>query len=206
MSHHADNGDENDDDGHEDGEDGEGTQPAYPQSVRGGLDRQHIVVMGVSGSGKSTVAQLLARRLGWTFAEGDDFHPPANRAKLTAGVPLDDEDRAPWLRRLTAWMRRQHAAGECTVMAASALKRRYRDVLRGAAPGVRFVHLIGDRELLLSRMRSREHFMPADLLGSQLEDLEHLDEDETGVRYDVADPPEAIAARAIKELGLRPGA
>lgn len=158
--------------------------------------------MGVSGSGKSTVAERLAKRLGWAFAEGDDFHSAANRAKLTAGIPLDDRDRAPWLQRLAAWTRERHAAGESTVMASSALKRRYRDILRSGAPGLRFVHLIGDRELLLSRMGSREHFMPTELLDSQLDDLEHLGPDETGVLCHIAEPPAVIVARALEVLEL----
>ncbi len=164
---------------------------------------RHVVVMGVSGSGKSTVARQLAERLGWVFAEGDDFHPRANVAKMAAGFPLNDRDRAPWLATLADWVREKHGDGESTVMACSALKRRYRDVLRSGAPGTSFVHLVGDKGILLTRMSARAHFMPPELLESQLDALEQLDPDEEGVVVDVADAPGAIVTKVIDELGLR---
>lgn len=158
--------------------------------------------MGVSGSGKSTVAVQLAERLGWLFGEGDDFHPRANVEKMAAGFPLNDRDRAPWLAILADWVREKHGDGQCTVMACSALKRRYREVLRSGAPGTSFVHLVGDKGMLLTRMSARAHFMPPELLESQLDALEQLDPDEDGVVVDVADAPAAIVAKVIDELGL----
>ncbi|NMH90950.1 gluconokinase [Pseudonocardia bannensis] len=138
--------------------------------------------MGVSGVGKSTVAQEIARRTGWAFAEGDDLHPEANRQKMAAGHPLDDEDRRPWLRRIADWIGGQEAAGHDAVLTSSALKRRYRDLLRHGHPSVRFVHLTADPGVLAARVQNRPgHYMPASLLGSQLETLEPLQADEPGI-------------------------
>jgi len=153
--------------------------------------------MGVSGSGKSVVAAELARSLGWTFAEGDAFHSAANRAKMAAGQPLTDEDRVPWLRRLAAWMGERDEAGESTVMSCSSLKRSYRDLLRQGAPDPHFVHLVGSKDLLLQRMRDREHFMPPALLESQLETLQPLGADERGVTVDVSGT-KAETLRAVR--------
>ena len=132
-----------------------------------------VVVMGVSGCGKSSVGQALARRLGARFLDADDFHPPANVAKMRSGVPLDDADRAPWLERLNAALREACAAGESVVLACSALKRRYRDALSAGLDGLRFVHLDGSFELIAQRLDQRRHrYMPASLLRSQFDALE----------------------------------
>lgn len=132
-----------------------------------------LVVMGVSGCGKSSVGRRVASALGWAFLEGDDLHPPANRARMRAGQPLDDADRAPWLDAIGAWMDARLTAGESGVIACSALKRRYREQLAGHRPGTRFCWLRVDPEQLRQRLRRRhDHFMPASLLDSQLATLE----------------------------------
>ena len=148
----------------------------------------HIVVMGVSGCGKSTVARALAQQLGWRFAEGDDFHPPTNLAKMSDGTPLTEADRLPWLESLARWARDRDADGEPTVMSCSALRRRYRDILTDGLPRTFFVHLTTNRETLHSRMSSRAHFMPVGLLDSQLETLEDLEPDEWGLAFDARTP------------------
>lgn len=156
-----------------------------------------IVVMGVAAAGKTTVAEALARRLGCPLAEADAFHPAANVAKMSAGVPLDDADRWPWLRAIAAWIGEQDRAGRTAVATCSALKRAYRDLLRAASPRVVFVHLSGAPALLAARLAGRTgHFMPPSLLASQLATLEPLGPDERGVVLDVAAPPEALAAQA----------
>jgi gluconokinase len=140
--------------------------------------------MGVSGSGKSTVGAALAQRLRVPFADADDFHPPANIDKMTAGQALDDDDRYPWLEAIGAWLAERCAPGG--VMSCSALKRKYRDQLRRHCPEVEFLHLDGTPEVIGRRQASRPgHFMPASLLVSQFETLEPLDDDERGVRIDV---------------------
>ena len=160
------------------------------------------MVTGVSGTGKSTVAALLSQRLDRPFCEGDDLHPEANVDLMRAGTPLTDADREPWLAALAGWIRTRDEAGTSTVMACSALRRRYRDVLAAAAPGVRFVHLVGDPDLILTRMRAREHFMPPGLLTSQLATLEPLEPDEPGAAFDVAATPEAIVGQVLDRFGL----
>nr|WP_107104002.1 gluconokinase, GntK/IdnK-type [Streptomyces niveiscabiei] len=150
--------------------------------------------MGVAGTGKTTIGPLLAARLGVPYAEGDDFHPPANIAKMSAGTPLDDDDRWPWLDSIGAWAHER--AGLGGVVSCSALKRSYRDRLRAAAPGLLFVHLSGSRELIGERMGHREgHFMPTALLDSQFAALEPLQADEAGVVVEVSGRPEEIAER-----------
>ncbi|RKN10531.1 gluconokinase [Streptomyces radicis] len=160
-----------------------------------------IIVMGVSGSGKTTVAEGLARRLDVPLAEADDFHPPANVAKMSAGTPLTDEDRAPWLDALGAWLAERDLAGGGGVMTCSALKRRYRDRLRAASPDVFFVHLTGDFDLIERRMRERKgHFMKAGLLRSQFADLEPLQPDEHGVAIDIGPAPDELVERAAEAV------
>ena len=162
-----------------------------------------VVVMGVAGTGKTTIGPLLAARLGVPYAEGDDFHPPANIAKMTAGTPLTDEDRWPWLDAIGGWAHGR--AGLGGVVSSSALKRSYRDRLRAAAPGVVFVHLTGSRELIEDRMSHRAgHFMPTALLDSQFATLQPLEPDEAGVAVDVAGSPEEITERAANALKALP--
>ncbi|ANS79927.1 Gluconokinase [Serinicoccus hydrothermalis] len=160
----------------------------------------HLVVMGVSGTGKSTIAQALHSRLGWDFAEGDDFHPEANVAKMASGRPLVDEDRWPWLEALAGWTRERDARAEPTILTCSALRHVYRDILRRGGEGTWFVHLVGDKGLLLDRMSTRDHFMPPSLLESQLDTLEPLGAEERGATYDVANPPERIARMVLAQL------
>ncbi len=164
-----------------------------------------VVVMGPSGVGKTTTAQGLADRLGWTFAEADRFHPKANIDKMSAGVPLDDEDRAPWLALIRDWISKTAGAGEDMVITCSALKRRYRDVLRSAQARVRFVELGADPALVEDRLSRRTgHYMPASLLATQFAALEPLEDDEDGVRVDVAAGPDAVVDSALAALGLAP--
>jgi len=164
---------------------------------------QHLIVMGVSGSGKTTIAELLAERLGWAFAEADDFHPPANIEKMSAGTPLTDEDRWPWLRTIAQWMSEQTGLGHNTVVTCSALRRVYRDVLREGHGQVRFVHLAGSKDTIESRLDDRSgHFMPAALLDSQFETLELLDSDEDGVVISISATPDDIVEDIIARLGI----
>lgn len=141
-----------------------------------------VVVMGVSGSGKSTVGSLLAQRLCVPFVDADSLHPAANIAKMTAGEPLDDDDRQPWLDRVGEWLAEHRGGG---VASCSALKRGYRDRLRAHCPGVEFLHLSGSPETIGARLAARsDHFMPAALLRSQFDALEPLDADESGMTVD----------------------
>jgi gluconokinase len=158
-----------------------------------------IVLMGVSGSGKTTVGVPLAQALGGEFVEGDDYHPPANIAKMRQGIPLDDADRRPWLETLSAEIGRWLAAGRTVVLACSALKRSYRAILRGGRPGVRFVHLTGSAPLIRARLAERRgHYMPASLLDSQLAALEEpLD----AIVVAIDRPPAEIVARIQTALG-----
>jgi gluconokinase len=141
-----------------------------------------LVVMGVSGSGKTTIAIAVAKRLGWVFAEGDDFHPAANVEKMRAGHPLTDDDRWPWLEALADWIGAREQAGDNAVLTCSALKRSYREVLERGHPSVRFVHVTASPETIRRRLqRRRGHYMPAALLDSQLATLEPLQPDEPGL-------------------------
>lgn len=161
-----------------------------------------VVVMGVSGTGKTTVGPLLADALGVPYAEADDFHPPANIAKMSAGTPLDDEDRRPWLDAIGAWA--HDHVGHGGVVSCSALKRSYRDRLRAAEPGVVFVHLTGDRKLIADRMRERkDHFFSGAMLDSQLATLQPLQPDENGVAVDIEPGPETITEQAVAALRQR---
>ncbi|MBA8824215.1 gluconokinase [Saccharopolyspora lacisalsi] len=162
-----------------------------------------LVVMGVSGAGKSTVAQLLAHHLQWPSAEADDFHPEANIDRMTAGLPLTDDDRMPWLRSIRDWSARHSADGTSTIVTCSALKRTYRDVLRQSRASVRFVHLSGTAETIGGRLTSRSgHFMPSSLLHSQFDDLEPLEPDEDGTTVDTANPPEDLVRQTLAALDL----
>ncbi len=165
-----------------------------------------VVVMGVSGAGKSTVARLLADRLAWPMAEADEFHPAANIAKMSAGAPLTDADRAPWLAAIRDWITGRAAAGESTVVTCSALKRAYRDVLRQAGARVRFLSLHGTADVIGDRLHRRAgHFMPPSLLRSQFDALEPLWSDEDGAAVDVAGTPELIVEHAVTRLDLTAG-
>ena len=162
----------------------------------------HLVFMGVSGSGKSTAALAVRERLGWEYAEGDDFHPPENVAKMREGTPLTDADRWGWLESLAAWAKERDERGEPTIMACSALRRPYRDVLRRGGENTFFVHVTGDKHMILARMDAREHFMPPSLLESQLDTLEPLGADEAGMEVDSALPVDRVAAMVLARLGL----
>jgi carbohydrate kinase (thermoresistant glucokinase family) len=167
----------------------------------------HVVVMGVSGTGKSTVGRCLADALGATFLEGDAHHPPQNRGKMAAGEPLSDADRQPWLDALADLLARAEATGTPTVLSCSALRRSYRDVLRAAVrPGTMFfVHLHGASELLRARLTARRgHFMPASLLQSQLATLEPLHPDEPGVVVEGAHTLDEVLRRSLDAIRTGP--
>lgn len=152
-----------------------------------------LVVMGVAGSGKTTLGAALSQRLGVPFADADDFHPTANITKMSAGTPLDDDDRAPWLETIGQWLAER--AGTGGVISCSALRRRYRDVLRHAAPTVAFVHLDGAPDVIRRRVAGRPgHFMPPELVASQFATLERLDPDEHGVVLDLDQPVNDLVA------------
>jgi gluconokinase len=157
-----------------------------------------VIVMGVVGAGKTTVGQLLASQMNWEFGDADDYHPKSNVEKIRSGIPLTDEDRAPWLERLHGAILEWTSAGQSVVLACSALKRAYRDRL--AAPEVRFVFLRGDAELIADRLRSRHgHFAGEAILASQLADLE---EPENAVTVSIAASPDKIVAEIRKQLSL----
>lgn len=160
-----------------------------------------VVVMGVSGSGKSTVGRLLAERLDVPFADGDDFHSAPNLARMAAGRPLDDEDRLPWLLSLAGWIQEAAASGRGGVMSCSALKRGYRDLLRSRGEGVWFLFLALDRAVADRRVAGREgHFMPARLVDSQYAALEPLGTHEPGLTVDASAFPRSIVDEAVGAL------
>lgn len=164
---------------------------------------RHVVVMGVSGCGKTTVGERLAAALDWPFLEGDELHPASNVEKMSAGVPLTDADRWPWLQAIADWIAAEEREGRSTVAACSSLKRSYRDLLRTGAPRVRFVHLHGPQPVLAERLAARKgHFFPPGLLASQYAALEPLAPDEDGLIVDVALDPDAQVASALRGLGL----
>jgi ribose 5-phosphate isomerase A len=161
-----------------------------------------LVVMGISGAGKSTIAQELAVRLGWPFEEGDALHPAANVAKMHSGIPLTDADRQPWLEQVAAWIDGQRTKKEPGIISCSALKRSYRQIIIGNRPEVRLVYLRGGREVIAERLAGRDgHFMPATLLQSQIDTLEEPDPSEDPLTFDVGPPPEQIADEIIRDLG-----
>jgi gluconokinase len=161
-----------------------------------------LIVMGVSGCGKSTIAALLSEHLGWPLIEGDDLHPPANIAKMSQGVPLDDDDRRPWLEAIAARIDLWRQAGTRGIVTCSSLRHAYRDILRAGHGDVRFVFLKGSYDLLLSRMRQRQHhFMPVSLLQSQFATLEEPGPEEA-VTVSIDQPSAGIVADALAALRL----
>jgi gluconokinase len=159
-----------------------------------------VVVMGISGVGKSAVGHVLADRFAVEYADGDDFHSAANIAKMTAGTPLTDEDRWPWLADIGKWLAAHDSDGG--VISCSALRRAYRDVLVDAAPRTQFLHLTGDHDLIRSRMEHRKHFMPPSLLASQEQTLEPLQADEIGWAFDITPTPDEIVDAFVARAGL----
>jgi carbohydrate kinase (thermoresistant glucokinase family) len=157
--------------------------------------------MGVSGSGKTTVADLVAGRLGWPLEEGDALHPQSNIEKMAAGHPLTDEDRRPWLERVAEWIEGRLDAGDNGIITCSALKRSYRDLIARRGSGVLFAYLAGSRETIAVRLAARHgHFMPSSLLDSQLADLEEPGPDEPAIRIDIGPPPAVIAQEILENL------
>ncbi|MFI5909148.1 gluconokinase [Dactylosporangium sp. NPDC051541] len=158
-----------------------------------------FLIMGVAGTGKTTVGGMLAGRLGWQYAEADDFHPPANVEKMSAGIPLTDADREPWLTAIGQWIDERGAAGESGVVTCSGLKRAYRDQLRRGRPQVRMVFLEGSRELITRRLATRHgHFMRVEMLDSQFADLEPPTPDEGATVVSVEPPPGVIVAEILR--------
>ena len=166
------------------------------------MDHSVILVMGVSGSGKTTVGAMLAGQLGWKYAEADSFHPPANIEKMAAGHPLTDEDRGPWLAAIARWIDATVAAAEPAVVTCSALRRAYRDQLGAGRPQVRMVYLKGDRDLIATRLAARQgHFFTAAMLDSQLDALEEPMPDEGALVVSIAGTPKEIVEEILTALG-----
>jgi len=164
-----------------------------------------VVIMGVCGSGKTSIGEIIATRMGWTFVEGDDLHPAANREKMASGMPLTDADRWPWLDRVADRMRAIDQAGGSAVVACSALRQVYRDRLRRSGAGIRFLHLTGDPGVIRQRMESRsDHFMPPGLLDSQLATLEPARPGETLHEIDISGTVDEITEAAIRLLSGGP--
>jgi carbohydrate kinase (thermoresistant glucokinase family) len=173
--------------------------PASAPSV----DPSVLIVMGVSGSGKTTIGTKLAERLHWPCADGDQFHPQSNIDKMHSGHPLTDEDRWPWLRAIAAYIDGIRAKGECAVITCSALKRAYRDILIGDRADVRLVYLKGERDLIAKRLASRHgHFMPPGLLDSQFAALEPPSDDEHPIIVSIDATPDAIVDTIVEALPL----
>ena len=162
------------------------------------------MVMGVSGCGKSTLGAMLARDLGWGFEDGDAFHPPSNVAKMSAGTPLTDDDRWPWLRAIAARIAAARADRAPVIIACSALKRAYRDVLRDGHGDIRFLHLTGAQDLILARQAARRgHYMPPSLVASQFATLEATDAEGDVIALDVGPAPMAVAMQAMSAMRAR---
>jgi gluconokinase len=162
-----------------------------------------LIVMGVSGSGKTTLAKALAKLTGWQFAEGDDYHSEANRQKMHSGIPLTDEDRAPWLATLHALILEWHQRGENGILTCSALKQAYRETLTAGLPAdaYRFVLAEAPKKVIAQRMKARQHFMPAELLDSQIATLEAPVD---AVHVSALDPSEVAARKVLQSLGIAP--
>jgi gluconokinase len=162
-----------------------------------------VIIMGVSGSGKSTIGALLAQRLGWKHEDADCFHPATNVDKMHSGIPLTDDDRWPWLAAVAAWIDKERRPGRHAVVACSALKRRYRDVLIGDRADVRLVYLKGDETLIARRLATRhEHFMPGSLLHSQFEALEEPGPDENPITVSIEPKPREIVEQILPALNM----
>jgi len=160
-----------------------------------------LVIMGVSGSGKTTIATGLAKRLGWPYRDADDFHPKANIEKMRSGIPLTDEDRWPWLNAIAAWIDEERAKATPAIVTCSALKRSYRSIIIGDRPDVRLVFLQGGKELLAHRLKARHgHFMPPALLDSQFADLEPPGPDENPITVSVDATPDEIVTHIVEKL------
>jgi carbohydrate kinase (thermoresistant glucokinase family) len=163
-----------------------------------------LIVMGVAGSGKTTIAQALAARIGWAFKDGDLFHPPSNVEKMRSGHPLTDDDRWPWLRAIAAEIDRTREARSHIIIACSALKRVYRDILIGSRRGVALIYLKGSRDLIRQRLQARRgHFMPLELLDSQFATLEEPVADERAIVVDVTAPVDAIVDDIVRQIRQR---
>ncbi|MBA4224733.1 MAG: gluconate kinase [Methylobacterium sp.] len=159
--------------------------------------------MGVASSGKTSLCERLAERLGWPFRDADSFHPPANVAKMSSGIPLTDEDRKPWLSAIAAWIDELRNSGGNGIVTCSALKKAYRDVIVGDRPDVALVYLKGSRELIGQRMAARQHhFMPPSLLDSQFATLQEPGADEKPLVVQVEASREAIVEQVVRELRL----
>ncbi|HEU4329487.1 MAG TPA: gluconokinase [Lapillicoccus sp.] len=177
------------------------------EASRTGQDPDIVIVMGVAGSGKTTVAKGIAASMHWVFAEGDSFHPAANVEKMHSGIPLTDEDRWPWLRLIGDWMSEQEAAGVSSAVTCSALRRVYRDLLRENRPSVRFCHITSPQATIADRLDHREgHYMPPSLLPSQVATLEPLGPDEPGVTVSGEGTEAVVLDRVLDALGLTPPA
>lgn len=165
---------------------------------------RYVIVMGVSGCGKSTVAALLAQQLGWAFVEGDSLHPPANVEKMSQGIPLTDADRLPWLQEIAQTIENWRATGQPGVVACSALRRHYREIIAGPALDIRFAYLQGDFQLIKQRLAMRQgHYMPVSLLESQFSVLEAPASDEPVITLDVEAQAEGLVADIIQMLDLK---
>ena len=168
-------------------------------------DTSAVVVMGVSGSGKSTIASMVAQRLHWVYEDGDWFHPKSNVEKMHHGEPLTDEDRWPWLHAVADWIDATRRAGGHGVIACSALKRAYRDILIGDRPDVRLVFLKGNRDLIARRIAARaDHFMPTTLLESQFKALQEPQADEHPITVSIVPHPRDIVEAIVTQLGAEP--